>query len=851
MALPQQPANQSVTTRHDAPTPSFGNKGSLDAVFNPRTVAVVSTSELTETVRQNTLSMLTNSEFAGQTFVVQPGQSTMLGKPAYPNLGAVPAKIDLAVVVTAPEAAPDILAECVEKGVKGVVLISSGFGASRESAESVLRMHAILEGSRTRLIGPNTLGVMNPRIGLNATPGLQMPIGGSVAFLGESATLSRSVLNWSLKHIVGFSCFASVGTMMDVSWADLIDFFGRDPNTRTILIQIGSIGDARPFLSAAREVSLEKPIIAIKVGRSDASIGALGGQSRCVASNDDVLQAALHRVGVVQVDTIEDLFYTADAVSKQPRPKGPRLMVVSNTDGPGVLAADSVVQCGGQLAQPSAETCEQLGQLLTPEKPLDDVMGDGSADSYAKAVEISAKDPSCDGLLLVTVPGVLSDPQGTAERLVLLSNASVKPMLISYIAQAEMPAGEDTVARSCLPIFSSPAAAARVFNYMWRYSYDLRALYETPSLDIDVAEDAPRQVAQKLLNAVRQTGRTSLTEAESNQILAIYGVPTADSGVGLIQEKSLYRAKLECRVDAQFGPVLLFGSAGYGSIAIGLPPLNATLARRMLEQSALYAVLRNECGTSMPALEGLLVRFSQLVAEQPWIKKLEIDPLLISREHLLALDACCEVHGPAVSERELIRPAIRPYPVQYISSWTMKNGRSVTIRPVRSEDEPLMVKFHETLTDRTVYQRFFQRLKLSTRTAHERLSRACFLDYDREIALLAEYRDPETKDRKIVAIATLLKLPDRGKAEVAVMISDDHQGLGLGKELIAQLVDVARNEGVQRLIATTMLSNESMCAIFKRLGFQLSTDFEEHLVSAELVLEDSRHLRDKQLFKAA
>src|SRR5208283_899517 len=227
--------------------------------------------------------------------------------------------------------------------VKGVILISSGFGANgADPALAAEHMRAVLRGSRTRVIGPKALGVMKPLIGLNATPGLQMPIGGTVAFLSESAILGRLVLDWSLKHIVGFSAFASLGTMLDVSWANLIDYFGRDPNTRTIVLQISSIGDARSFISAAREVSINKPIIIIKAGRDEASVRAVGCKSHCVPSDDDVLTAAFDRVGVLQVDTIEDLFYAADALSKMPRPKGPRLILVSNADGPGVLAADSL-----------------------------------------------------------------------------------------------------------------------------------------------------------------------------------------------------------------------------------------------------------------------------------------------------------------------------------------------------------------------------------------------------------------------------------------------------------------------------------------------------------------------------
>lgn len=236
-----------TTTSHIAakrsygPTSSFGNAGPLGGIFNPKTVVILGASEQRGTEGQKTLSALMSSELWGRTFVVQPEQSTVMGKTAYPSLNSIPDKMDLAVAVTPPETAPDVLAECVEKEVKGVILISSGFGVpGGDCAEAVERMRAILRGSRTRVIGPNSLGVMNPLIGLNATLGLQMPIGGTVAFLSESPLLGRFVLDWSFKHIVGFSAFASLGTMLDVSWANLIDYFGRDPRTRTIVIQISS-----------------------------------------------------------------------------------------------------------------------------------------------------------------------------------------------------------------------------------------------------------------------------------------------------------------------------------------------------------------------------------------------------------------------------------------------------------------------------------------------------------------------------------------------------------------------------------------------------------------------------------
>src|SRR5208283_2072944 len=367
----------------------------------------------------------------------------------------------------------------------------------------------------------------------------------------------------------------------------------------------------------------------------------------------------------------------------------------------------------------------------------------------------------------------------------------------------------------------------------------LQGLYETPMLHADGDLAAP-QFALGLIDMARKAGRTSLTPAESRQILAKYGIPTLAHGASQAAENDGHRAKLRSRIDTQFGPVLMFGSADrgpdvYGDLVIGLPPLNATLARRMLEQSKFYEALLHESRSkSLPALEEVLVRFSQLVAEQPWIKDFEIDPLLIAGEDLLVVGGRCELYGSQIAEDELPRSAIRPYPVQYVSSWTMKNDQSVTIRPIRAEDEPLMVKFHQGLSDRSIYLRYFQRVKLSTRTAHQRLSRVCFLDYDREMALLAELRDPQAGERKIIAVATLVKLPPKRGGEVAVLISDDYHGQGLGKELIGRLVGVARAEGVRRATASTMVENVGMCAVFERLGFQLSTDFEEQLVNATL-----------------
>jgi acetyltransferase len=296
-------------------------------------------------------------------------------------------------------------------------------------------------------------------------------------------------------------------------------------------------------------------------------------------------------------------------------------------------------------------------------------------------------------------------------------------------------------------------------------------------------------------------------------------------------------------VDPQFGPVILFGTGGqlvevFQDHALALPPLNTTLARRMMEQTKIFDALlgvRGRKPVDVAAVEELLVRFSQLVVELRWIKEIDINPLLASPERLLALDARVVVYGQEVTEEQLPRHAVRPYPIQYVRPWTMKNGEAITIRPIRPEDEPLMVEFHQKLSERTVYLRYFQPLKLSQRTAHERLRRICFTDYDREIVLLGEHKDVSGASQ-IIAVGRMSKLHRRDEAELAVLIHDGFQHLGLGTELYRRLIAVARDEKLRRLHSTVLSENHEMRAICQKLGFRLHADMEDGTIGAELEL---------------
>ena len=264
----------------------------------------------------------------------------------------MPDAVELAVIVTPPQTVPGVMDECVAAGVKGAIVISAGFKETGPAGEELERQ--VLERARRggiRVIGPNCLGVMNPVGGLNATFAAGIARPGSVGLISQSGALLTAVLDWSMREQVGFSSVVSLGSMLDVGWGDVIYYLGDDPNTGSIVIYMETVGDARAFLSAAREVALTKPIIVIKPGRTAQAAKAAASHTGSLTGSDEVLDAAFRRVGVLRVDAIQDLFAIADVLAKQPRPKGRRLTIVTNAGGPGVLATDALIGGGGQLTE--------------------------------------------------------------------------------------------------------------------------------------------------------------------------------------------------------------------------------------------------------------------------------------------------------------------------------------------------------------------------------------------------------------------------------------------------------------------------------------------------------------------
>ncbi|KAB8141999.1 bifunctional acetate--CoA ligase family protein/GNAT family N-acetyltransferase [Chloroflexia bacterium SDU3-3] len=884
----------------------------IDVFTAPRAIAVIGATEEPHSFGRTALWNLISSPFGGTVYPIHPTRSSVLGIKAYPHVNAAPEQIDLAIIVTPTSTVPALVRECAQARVKGAIIVTSGFRALGASGVA-LEQQALAEARKTgmRLMGPNSLGLIHSQGHLNASCARAMPKPGNLAFISHSAALATAVLDWSLQENIGFSHFISLGSMLDIGWGDMIDYLGSDPSTDSIVIYMESVGDARAFLSAAREVALAKPIVVLKAGRSEQAARSLAAHTGSQIERDEIFDAALRRCGVLRVASIAEMFAMADALARQPRPRGPRLSIITNAGGPGILAADTLIASHGALATLSSATIEQLDQILptawAESNPVD-LQGDAKAPRYAAAIDIVGRDPQVDGLLVILNPTLMSEPDETAQQLSRYAHTIGKPLLASWMGGDMIANGARQLKQAGIPVYAYPDVAARTFSYMWQYSENLRSLYETPALPSSSPINRAR-ICEIFEQADREQ-RTLLLEIESKHVLEAYGIPVcptfaasspaqavalaetlgypvvmklqgaeiahkSDLGgvrlnlqtseqvsatfyelIATAQQHSLtsYTVSIQPMVqgrgyeliigsiaDPQFGPALLFGAGGdlveiHQDRAFGLPPLNTTLARRMMEQTRIFHALpgvRGRPAVDSAKLEHLMVQFSQLVIEQPRIRAIDINPLYIDSTTIAALDARITLYPPTSSLEQLPKVAIRPYPAEYISRHQLRDGSTVLIRPIRPEDEPLMIGFHQSLSEQSIYYRFFRSMSYDRRIEHERLSRVCFLDYDRELALVA-IRQPADSGSEVIGVGRLTHPRRLEDAEFALLVSDSVQGKGLGKILLGQLVDIARKEQFQRLVGYMLPENRGMIHIAEQLGFRIKRSLD--ITEATLVL---------------
>jgi len=885
----------------------------LDKIFNPKRIALIGASDREGSVGAKLLRNLIGVGYKGVVYPVNPFRSTVQGITAYPSISRIPWQVDLAIIATPAHTIPQIIEECGRAGVMGIIIISAGFKEAGTEGEALERK--ILEYRNQygmRIIGPNSFGVIRPKTRLNATFADKTVIPGKIAFISQSAALCASVLDWATEANIGLSAVVSTGSMLDVDLGDLIDYFGADAQTRSIVLYLESVKNARKFMSAARGFARAKPIVVVKAGRFNESAEATFSHTGALCGEDAVYDAAFRRAGIVRVEAINDLFNCAEALAMQPNPRGPSLAIITNAGGPGIMATDFLISRGGKLSSLSDETVQALKGVLPSycsiRNPID-ILEEATPERFRKVFEICLKDPNADGYLLIYTPQGETDPLAFAKIVVELSGHSTKPVLTSLMGEDGCRRARRILQKNHIPSFTTPEQAVSTFMHMYSYTQNLELLYQTP-------EEMPIELAiptflKEVLRKAFSEGRTVLNQIESLQFFDAYKIPTIKTLIAKTSDEAEAKAselgypivmkamspqithktraegvilnvwsqsevktffdelaqnvrnfsseaefqgvaiqpmvkKRGCELligskkDPQFGSVIAFGMGGINTevlrdVCIGFPPLNQVLARRLIEQTAVYKHSKSgKCPFNIKLLEEILVKFSQLVIDFPEIKEMEINPLIIDVNEAVAVDARIVIDTEKILHD--VQPhehlVIAPYPQKYATECKLKDETPVTLRPIKPEDETLLDELFKSLSEESMRFRFFQLIK---DMPHETLTRYCNLDYDREIAIIAETR----KDKKrIIGVSRIILEPGKNCGEFAVVVGDQWQGQGLGTKLIDYITAISKEIGLKTIYGYVASGNAKMFHICTKRGFKIEP-FDENLMKATLNLSVS------------
>ncbi len=890
----------------------------LDKIFQPSRVAVIGASDTRSSVGYTVLRNLVGSGFSGVVYPVNPKRESVQGIQAYRDIASLPHAPDLAVICTPAHTAPGIIRDCGEAGTRGIVLISAGFREIGEEGkqleQKVLEERAKFKGMR--ILGPNCLGIMVPSFHLNASFAASTPQPGHVGFISQSGALCTSVLDWANEEGIGFSYFVSVGNMLDVSMADLIDYFGSATDTRSIILYIESVTEAREFMSAARAFARVKPIVAFKSGRFAESAQAAASHTGAMAGVDAVYEAAFQRAGIERIFEIEDMFDCAEILARQQLPKGDRLTIITNAGGPGVMATDALIARDGSLAELTPETIEKLNECLpafwSHGNPVD-VLGDAPPKRFADATEAVLQDANTDAVLVILTPQAMTDPTATATAVAKVSQGARKPVLVAWMGGTTVRPGEEILGEAGLPTYATPEKAIRAFMHLVSYARNLEILHETPR-DIPVEFTFDRQRLRSVFDTLLTEGSEILSENVSKAILEAYEIPvtkphlartvddavslgkgigypvvmkihspqithktdvdgvvlnlTSDDAIRKAHDRMMQRVaerapdaqilgvtvqsmvtrpnQLELimgmKKDPVFGAVIMIGMGGiatelFRDRALALPPLNESLAHRMLRSLKswpLFKGYRGKPGANIDRLIEILMRFSYLAADYPEIKELDVNPLVVTPDDVIALDARVVVDRGVMSRtaRPYSHLAIYPYPEEHVAKRKLPKGRKVVLRPIKPEDEPMWHDLVASCSADTLRSRFSYMFKTTT---HEMATRFCFIDYDREMAIVAEVK--EKGQRKLIAVGRLVADMNREAAQYTVIVVDRWQGRGLGGLMTGYCLDVARQWGVKRVVAETLKQNGPMMATFRSHGFQESRDPVEGMVFVQKDLD--------------
>ncbi len=872
----------------------------LDVLFNPQRIAVIGATDDNQMVGYHIFKNLINNGFNGIVHPVNPILRGVQGVEAYPSIGDIPHPIDLAMVAGTSENLLNVLSECGKKGVKSIVVLAPDQNRMKDAhlIEKYINKMPSVHGCR--VLGPNSMGFVRPSKKLNASLYPEMPKKGNIAFISQSGIFPTAFLQHAIRKNVGFSYFISLGYKLDINISDLIDYLGSDYRTRAIFLHLESINNGRRFVTAIRSYAKTKPIVVVRPNKSDLHPLFSLTHSGYLAAEDLVYDAVFKRAGSLKVNNMVDLLYMVETIAKQNRPKGKRLLVVSNSTAPSAMAVDILQRMGGSLAELSRETLEIISSSLSTthdfQNPLH-LHTDARSPEYKAVVETCLKDKNVDGLLVICIPFPGVDMRMVAESIITaVKDNTQTPIFVSWCGEETATAAIEYLNNKGIPTYYTPEQAVKSFMYMYRYDYNLRLLQETP--EVIVKNFSPDlESSERIIRDCMEHNRYMLHADEANAILGKYGIPVLETirvsstqdalqaaqrigypvvmkidsvnvrntfqkggvlvnlhnedavlhafdalerqlvgfedeeGRVLVQPMVFtvgYQLAIGAKKSRNFGTIILFGLGGEylraeKDYTIGLPPLNQTLARRMMEETKIYQYFQTipSYQNALRQLEEVLVRFSQLIIDLPQIGEIDLNPILLTEnEGLIILDADIRLDSRLPKKYKWVKGdlcplhlSISPYPFRYERIMTLKDGTLIQIRPVRGEDEPALNTFFSSLSDDSVYFRFGQhRINMP----HESLARFCQVDYDRDIAFLAFAR---VKENVIIGDVRLNRFADLEKAELSFVVADEWQSRGIGSVLMEYCITTAKEIGVKTLLMEILRENQKMIRFGQKYGF--------------------------------
>ncbi len=815
-------------------------KRKLEKLFRPEKVAIIGASKNETRLGHLVFQNIHRGEFKGELFPVNPKEKYFDDLKSFSDVKKVPVQIDLAIVVVPDNRLVQVIEECFDADVESILVISGQrtFSFPQRVIDQISKLSA---RHKTPIIGLGSYGLICPRINLNASLAQAMPRSGSIAFISQSKSVSSAVLDWSRWKGIGFSYFISFGTMLDVSFSELIDYFGTDPYTKSILIYMESIRDARAFMSAARAFSRNKPIIILKAGKTQVGKELILQHTGHFSGEYAVYRAAFQRAGVIPVWTIEQLFDCALAFSSQPNPKGNTLGIITNTGGPGILAADYLTRSEGRLPNLGLEVHQKLQEIIPGgnwEGGLIELPYDTPAEIYTKVLHLLQVSSEVDGILIIHSPQFGISPLEVAQVIAQKRRVADKPVFTAWMGYEAVEASWEVFAQKRIPVYRFPESAVDTFLRMYRYAHNIQLQYETPPT-VPQGFSPPKNKIKAIFQNLQSQKRKALNENEVVEVLTYYNIPVEPDHQARPNRIPLLIGSRKHQI---MGPTLYFGLGGpasniYNDISFGIPPLNLALAKQQIAQTKIFKLIekyKREGEDPIDELALFLYKFSYLIADFPELMEAELRIALYLEGRCLVERAKIDLYEQTNIQNalpEYNRLIISPYPEEYTKKTKLKDGQEISLRAIRPEDEPLELEMIKKFSKQSIYYRFFGFINHFT---HEFMTRFTHIDYDREIAIIAEIKEPG--HHEMIGVVRLVTDIYHEKAEYAIAIPDHWQGFGLGNILTDYILEIARARKIKKVVATVLKENSGMVHIFKKRGFTFKEGEEFRAFIVELDL---------------